>query len=286
MNRPPLLKIKKMLALSLILLLLTVALVWASEKLFSRLVEEFYVPVIQDFISFVNKGERYPLIHTISELRLRVFKNKLGINKAEETKACSDRRNFGKEVSEEQKVFCSRYDELIDLARSQISISKVFEPLYLNYEPELLREIEKQKARDALRIWIRQKLNCLDDHFRCGRDERAMLKRVTGFDEETLASYRKLLINLDKKLFPEEQILPPVQAMDLETQCDFVQKGKTYDVKQGMVYIGGGPFTMGTEEGPENEIPKREVHVDGFWIDRCEFIVNTVIFEPQDAKSW
>ncbi|HJL86528.1 MAG TPA: formylglycine-generating enzyme family protein, partial [SAR324 cluster bacterium] len=190
MNRPPLLKIKKMLALSLILLLLTVALVWASEKLFSRLVEEFYVPVIQDFISFVNKGERYPLIHTISELRLRVFKNKLGINKAEETKACSDRRNFGKEVSEEQKVFCSRYDELIDLARSQISISKVFEPLYLNYEPELLREIEKQKARDALRIWIRQKLNCLDDHFRCGRDERAMLKRVTGFDEETLASYR------------------------------------------------------------------------------------------------
>ena len=27
---------------------------------------------------------------------------------------------------------------------------------------------------------------------------------------------------------------------------------------------------MGSEEGPDNEIPKREVHVDGFWIDRCE----------------
>ena len=27
---------------------------------------------------------------------------------------------------------------------------------------------------------------------------------------------------------------------------------------------------MCSEEGPDNEIPKREVHVDGFWIDRCE----------------
>ena len=121
-----------------------------------------------------------------------------------------------------------------------------------------------------MRIWIRQKLNCLDDHFRCGRDERGMLERVTGFQEETLETYRMLLVNLDKKLFPEEQTLPPVQSMDLETQCDFVQKGKTYNIKQGMVYIEGGPFTMGSEEGPDNEIPTREVHVDGFWIDRCE----------------
>ena len=252
------------------MLLLTVTLVWASEKLFTKLVEEFYPPVIKDFIGYVNKGERYPLIHAIYDLRVRVFQKKLGINKAEETKACSDRRNFGKEVPEDQQVLCSRYDELIDLARAQVAISKVFEPLYLNYEPELLREIEKQKARDAVRIWIRQKLNCLDDHFRCGRDERGMLERVTGFQEETLETYRMLLVNLDKKLFPEEQTLPPVQAMDLETQCDFVQKGKTFNIKQGMVYIEGGPFTMGSEEGPDNEIPKREVHVDGFWIDRCE----------------
>ena len=263
-------KIQKILNVSLLLLLLTVTLVWASEKLFTKLVEEFYPPVIKDFIGYVNKGERYPLIHAIYDLRVRVFQKKLGINKAEETKACSDRRNFGKEVPEDQQVFCSRYDELIDLARAQVAISKVFEPLYLNYEPELLREIEKQKARDAVRIWIRQKLNCLDDHFRCGRDERGMLERVTGFQEETLETYRMLLVNLDKKLFPEEQTLPPVQAMDLETQCDFVQKGKTYNIKQGMVYIEGGPFTMGSEEGPDNEIPKREVHVDGFWIDRCE----------------
>ncbi|MEC7424235.1 MAG: formylglycine-generating enzyme family protein, partial [SAR324 cluster bacterium] len=186
------------------MLLLTVTLVWASEKLFTKLVEEFYPPVIKDFIGYVNKGERYPLIHAIYDLRVRVFQKKLGINKAEETKACSDRRNFGKEVPEDQQVFCSRYDELIDLARAQVAISKVFEPLYLNYEPELLREIEKQKARDAVRIWIRQKLNCLDDHFRCGRDERGMLERVTGFQEETLETYRMLLVNLDKKLFPEE----------------------------------------------------------------------------------
>ena len=46
--------------------------------------------------------------------------------------------------------------------------------------------------------------------------------------------------------------------MDLETQCDFVQKGKAYNIKQGMVFIEGGPFTMGSEDGPDNEIPKRE----------------------------
>ena len=99
-------------------------------KYLTKLVEEFYPPVIKDFIGYVNKGERYPLIHAIYDLRVRVFQKKLGINKAEETKACSDRRNFGKEVPEDQQVFCSRYDELIDLARAQVAISKVFEPLY------------------------------------------------------------------------------------------------------------------------------------------------------------
>ncbi|MGB1693186.1 MAG: hypothetical protein ACPHKR_04010 [bacterium] len=38
------------------MLLLTVTLVWASEKLFTKLVEEFYPPVIKDFIGYVNKG--------------------------------------------------------------------------------------------------------------------------------------------------------------------------------------------------------------------------------------
>ena len=49
------LKIKKILNVSLLLLLLTVTLVWASEKLFTKLVEEFYPPVIKDFIGYVNK---------------------------------------------------------------------------------------------------------------------------------------------------------------------------------------------------------------------------------------
>ena len=53
-------------------------LVWASEKLFTKLVEEFYPPVIKDFIGYVNKGERYPLIHAIFDLRVRVFQEKLG----------------------------------------------------------------------------------------------------------------------------------------------------------------------------------------------------------------
>ena len=47
-------KIKKILNVSLLLLLLTVTLVWASEKLFTKLVEEFYPPVIKDFIGYVN----------------------------------------------------------------------------------------------------------------------------------------------------------------------------------------------------------------------------------------
>ena len=49
-------KIQKILNVSLLLLLLTVTLVWASEKLFTKLVEEFYPPVIKDFIGYVTRG--------------------------------------------------------------------------------------------------------------------------------------------------------------------------------------------------------------------------------------
>ncbi len=245
-------------------------LAWASEKLFLRLVEEFHQPAVKDFVSFVNQGERYPLIHAIYELRVRVFREKLGINRASETKTCSNRRNYRKEVPENQQEFCTRYDELIDLAKQQVARPSVFESAYFLVEPVLLREIEKQKARDAFRVWIRQKLNCLGDRFRCGRDERGMLARVSGFDPVILEAYGSLLKNLEKKLFPEEQQLPALQAMDLETPCDFVVKGKTPKLEQGMVFFPGGPFRMGGIKGGSVEKPEHEVNVSGFWIDRCE----------------
>ncbi|GIT09296.1 MAG: hypothetical protein CM1200mP30_29260 [Pseudomonadota bacterium] len=37
------------------------------------MVKEFQNSAISDFIGFTLKGERYPLMHTISELRFRVF---------------------------------------------------------------------------------------------------------------------------------------------------------------------------------------------------------------------
>ena len=38
----------------------------------------------------------------------------------------------------------------------------------------------------------------------------------------------------------------------------------------GMVWIPGGKFWMGSDEGQEDERPLHEVTVDGFWIDRTE----------------
>ena len=35
-----------------------------------------------------------------------------------------------------------------------------------------------------------------------------------------------------------------------------------------MVYVPGGEFLMGSDEGPENEAPPHTVHVDAFYIDR------------------
>ena len=51
-----------------------------------------------------------------------------------------------------------------------------------------LDEIERQRARDSVRIWIKQKLNCLNDKYRCGRDERRMIFRITKFDQKICKS--------------------------------------------------------------------------------------------------
>ena len=92
--------------LIVIAILLSFHFVWAEAQSFQKMVKEFQHSAISDFIGFTLKGERYPLMHTISELRFRVFAEKLGINRKVETKACSKRRTFGIKVREDQKNFC------------------------------------------------------------------------------------------------------------------------------------------------------------------------------------
>ena len=75
-----------------------------------KLAKEFQKSAILDFVNFTIKGERYPLIHTISELRYRVFSIKMGINSRDETRVCSNKRNFGIAVPKDQIDFCMEYD--------------------------------------------------------------------------------------------------------------------------------------------------------------------------------
>jgi len=240
---------------------LSVHLVWATVQNFQKLAQEFQESAISDFIAYTIKGERYPLLHTISELRFRVFSEKLGINKKVETKACSLNRTYGVAVPDEQKKFCQDYDALVELAKTSIAQTSLFEKIYLNAEPSLLYEIERQRARGAVRIWIRQKLNCLKDEYRCGRDERKLIKRVTNFEAEILKTYINMLKNLDKKLFPEK---------DLETLCGFVDQSSQKTARPGMILIQSGNFKMGSEKGLPSEHPIRVVNLADFWIDKCE----------------
>src|SRR5262245_30456672 len=39
---------------------------------------------------------------------------------------------------------------------------------------------------------------------------------------------------------------------------------------EGMVWIPGGEFWMGSDDGPYDERPRHFVTVDGFWMDRTE----------------
>ncbi len=155
-------------------------------------------------------------------MRFRVFSQKLGINRKLETKACSQQRAYGVAVPTAQKKFCEDYDALVELAKTSIVKTSFIEKIYLAAEPALLNEIERQRARDAVRVWIRQKLNCLNEKYRCGRDERKMIKRVTDFETDILKTYLRILKNLDKKLFPEEQTATFIKTKDLETLCGFV----------------------------------------------------------------
>jgi formylglycine-generating enzyme len=39
---------------------------------------------------------------------------------------------------------------------------------------------------------------------------------------------------------------------------------------EGMIWVRGGPFWMGSEDDPENNAPVHQVAVNGFWMDRTE----------------
>ena len=266
----PLSRILPLVIMIVLAIILSFHFVLAEALSFQKMVKEFHKSAISDFIGFTLKGERYPLMHTISELRFRVFSEKLGINRKSETKACSKRRTFGIEVPEDQKNFCKDYDVLVELAKRSISNTTLFEKIYLNSEPILLHEIERQRARDSIRVWIRQKLKCLNDKFRCGRDEGNMIKRLTNFNREILNTYIQLLQNLEKKLFPEEQVTTTIEKKDLETLCGFIEDGGKKTERPGMVLIKPGRFKMGSDKGVPSERPVHQVEVNEFWIDKCE----------------
>ena len=253
-----------------IILSLTVQFVFATVHDFQKLAKEFQKSAILDFISFTLKGERYPLMHTISELRFRVFSKKLGINRKSETKSCSQNRTYGKRVPEDQKKFCNDYNTLVDLAKNSLVKISLFQKIFIDSEPALLYEIERQRARDAVRIWIRQKINCLNDKYRCGRDEKKLIERLTNFDSKILKSYIQILVNLEKKMFPEEQIATFIPKKDLETQCGFTEKTSFKSSKPGMVLIPSSRFKIGSSSSKFFESPVREVNLSEFWIDKCE----------------
>ncbi len=220
---------------------------------------------VHNFVTYLVKGERYPMMHAIYELRFTVLKQELGISARADTRECALRRTYSREVPADKLDFCSRYDTVVDFARENVMTPHLFEAAYLVTEATLMGELEKQKARKEMRVWIKQKLNCLNDPFRCGRDERALLERLNGFAPENTRLFITLLANLERKLFPEEQQLSDAFQEPIETRCMVVPAGFRDSIQSGMAFIPGGAFLMG---GGDEAM--REVKVDGFWIDRCE----------------
>ena len=131
-------------------------------------------------------------------MRFRVLQEELDISQRRETMECNRRRNFGTEIPEEKQEFCQKYDFIIDLAKEQLATVSVFNLVYSTVEPILLREIEARKARDTFRVWIHQKLNCLEDDYRCANNEREMLRRITKGKQEVLDAYHAALMRLEE----------------------------------------------------------------------------------------
>lgn len=241
-----------------------------ANDIFNQLVKEYAESNLKIFVNYVVQGDRYPLMHMITDLRFQIFKNYLGIKRKLETKACSQRRNFGAEVPSKQRVFCQKYDELVDDSKDGLVDFDIFEKAYFKIEPLLLREIEIQNAREPMKRWIQRKLNCFEEKTRCGRDERGMITRVTDWEPNILRLYKHILQNLEKKLFPEQGNINLVNEDVINSPCAASGQIGGMLVDQGMVLIPEGTFIMGSNDGREDEKKGHAVRLDAFWIDRCE----------------
>ena len=89
-----------------------------------------------------------------------------------------------------------------------------------------------------------------------------MIKRLTNFNREILNTYVHLLQNLEKKLFPEEQVASTIEKKDLETLCGFIEDGGEKTENPGMVLIKSRIFKMGSDDGLPSERPVHQVKVE------------------------
>lgn len=256
--------------LIVVLVVFTLPATVGATEIFQKLAKSYVESTIKEFVGNVVKNERYPLLHTVTQLRFRVFKAYLGIKKRRDTMACSRRRSFGTEVPANQLKFCQRYDEAIDDSKDGLADFDIFEKTYFKYEPMLLREIELQGAAEFFRDWIKRKINCFEEKTRCGRDERGLIARVTNWDPNLIRLYKHILKNLDKKLFPEKGNISLVNEDVIDSPCTFSGTVGGMLIDKGMVFIPEGPFVMGNDKGRPDEKKAHAVRLDSFWVDRCE----------------
>lgn len=258
-----------------ILLFILIAIPWLllhANDLFEELVQRFSQPMVKEFVGLVKNGNRYPLMRTIRDTRYQVMREYLDIQRPIDTLPCTHRRILGTEVPENFSEFCQRYDQIVDTAKLGVSSRALFEKYYLAVEPMLIIEIEQQQARNEMKVWIDRKIRCLNDKFSCGREERRMLERVTARDKNLLNVYQFHLVNLRKKLFPDD-------ASDLKfVDQDLVQSPcrETANLpgglvsNEGMILIPKGVFVQGSNDGRPDEKPAHAVELNSYWIDRCE----------------
>ena len=64
----------------------------------------------------------------------------------------------------------------------------------------------------------------------------------------------------------------PSRDLILQNQTENVEPSKNIS-QDGMIFIKGGTFTMGTDDGMDYEAPAHSVSVDSFWIDETETTV-------------
>lgn len=255
-----------------------------AQGFFEAVAERFARSTIQNFVRYAVNGERYPLLHAVSELRFKVLSFYINrIQKPSDTKFCSDRRNWGKVVPKDQEKFCQEYDRIIDQSKAGLVEAIALRRVYLKYEDFLLQEVQTRRATSKVGEWIDRKIRCLNETTWCGRNERMILRRVTNNDPEILQVYKNLLSSFKNKLFPELQDSLALFREKPQALCTLSGVQSSLQGAFGMVKLPGGTFQMGGEKRTQ-EKPIHTVTLDPFWIDQCE-VTNTqyLYFVTQDA---